>query len=105
LEVAKALGYNNIESEDELEEYGVSSKGYRLLYSTNLPSIVVRNVVETYKTLPELMKAKFEDLTTIPGVGKRRAEVILNALDKKKRNQEELNFLTSSEENAPKVGS
>jgi diadenylate cyclase len=104
LEVAKALGYNDIESEDELEEYGVSSKGYRLLYSTNLPSIVVRNVVETFKTLPELMKAKFEDLTTIPGVGKRRAEVILNALDKKKRNQEELNFLANSEEKAPKVG-
>lgn len=50
------------------------------------------------------MKAKFEDLTTIPGVGKRRAEVILNALDKKKRNQEELNFLANSEEKAPKVG-
>jgi len=105
LEVAKALGYKNIESEDELEEFGVASKGYRILYSTNLPSVVVRNVVERFKTLPELMKAKFEDLTTIPGVGKRRAEVILNALDKKKRSQEEIDFLTSSERQTPRVGS
>jgi diadenylate cyclase len=36
------------------------------------------------------MNATFEELTNVSGIGKRRAEIILGALNKKKREKEEL---------------
>lgn len=36
------------------------------------------------------MNATFEELTDISGIGKRRAEIILGTLNKKKREKEEI---------------
>jgi diadenylate cyclase len=47
--------------------------------------VAVKNVVENFKNLPNLMEASFEDLTNVTGIGKRRAEIILGALNRKKK--------------------
>ncbi len=65
-------------------------RGYRILYSTRLPTTAVKKVVESFTNLQELMNATFEELTNVSGIGKRRAEIILGALNKKKREKEEL---------------
>ncbi len=46
--------------------------------------------MESFTNLQELMNATFEELTNVSGIGKRRAEIILGALNKKKREKEEL---------------
>jgi diadenylate cyclase len=88
--IAKTLGYIDVSSEDDLEETILTSRGYRILYSTRLPTTAVKKVVESFKNLQELMNATFEELTNVSGIGKRRAEIILGALNKKKREKEEL---------------
>ncbi|PNR97967.1 DNA integrity scanning diadenylate cyclase DisA [Petrotoga olearia] len=88
--IAKTLGYIDVSSEDDLEETTLTSRGYRILYSTRLPTTAVKKVVESFKNLQELMNATFEELTNVSGIGKRRAEIILGALNKKKREKEEL---------------
>jgi diadenylate cyclase len=90
--IAKTLGYENVSSEDDLEETFLTSRGYRILYSTKLPASAVRNVVESFKNLSELMKATFEELTNVSGIGKRRAEIIIGALNKKKKEKEEISL-------------
>ncbi|KUK83294.1 MULTISPECIES: DNA integrity scanning diadenylate cyclase DisA [Petrotoga] len=88
--IARTLGYIDVSSEDDLEETALTSRGYRILYSTKLPTSAVKKVVESFKNLQELMNATFEELTDISGIGKRRAEIILGTLNKKKREKEEL---------------
>jgi diadenylate cyclase len=88
--IAKTLGYIDVSSEDDLEETTLTSRGYRILYSTRLPTSAVKKVVESFTNLQELMNATFEELTNVSGIGKRRAEIILGALNKKKREKEEL---------------
>lgn len=90
--ISRMLGYE-VSSDDELEERNIVPRGYRILYSTKLPTVAVKNVVENFENLPNLMEASFEDLTNVTGIGKRRAEIILGALNRKKKEAdfEELN--------------
>ncbi|WGS64160.1 DNA integrity scanning diadenylate cyclase DisA [Marinitoga aeolica] len=87
--IAQKLGYE-IETENDLEEFFVSPRGFRLLYSTRIPSIIVRNVVETFKNLDTLMKANMEELINVPGIGKKRAERINRAIKRKSEFSEKL---------------
>ncbi|MCP5455729.1 MAG: DNA integrity scanning protein DisA [Thermotogae bacterium] len=89
--IARVLGYE-VSSDDELEEHLLIPRGYRLLYSTKLPTVAVKNVVDNFKYLNNLMKASFDDLTKISGIGKRRAEIIINTLNRKKK-EAEVEFL------------
>ncbi len=82
--ISRKLGYE-VSSDDELEERNIVPRGYRILYSTKLPTIAVKNVVENFENLPNLMEASYEDLTNVTGIGKRRAEIILGALNRKKK--------------------
>ncbi|WP_121957519.1 DNA integrity scanning diadenylate cyclase DisA [Petrotoga sp. 9PWA.NaAc.5.4] len=106
LEIAKVLGYD-IASEDELEEEKLTSRGYRILYSTKLPSIAIKNVIENFKTLPELMKATYDELTDISGIGKRRAKIILDAINKKRKGKDfslsELNLISDEKDEVDKI--
>ncbi|MDN5341778.1 DNA integrity scanning diadenylate cyclase DisA [Oceanotoga sp. DSM 15011] len=87
--IARTLGYD-VSSDDELEEKIIIPRGYRILYSTKLPSSAVKNVVDNFERLPSLMEASFEDLTNVAGIGKRRAEIILGALHRKKKETEDI---------------
>jgi len=82
--ISRKLGYE-VSSDDELEERNIVPRGYRILYSTKLPTVAVKNVVENFENLPNLMEASYEDLTNVTGIGKRRAEIILGALNRKKK--------------------
>jgi diadenylate cyclase len=90
--ISRMLGYE-VSSDDELEERNIVPRGYRILYSTKLPTVAVKNVVENFENLPNLMEASYEDLTNVTGIGKRRAEIILGVLNRKKKESdfEELN--------------
>lgn len=86
--IAKKLGYE-VSSDDELEEKMLTPRGYRILYSTKLPSQAIKNVIETFKTLSSLMEASFEDLIDVSGIGKRRADTIMGLLYRKKKGAED----------------
>ncbi|AEX86129.1 DNA-binding protein [Marinitoga sp. 1135] len=87
--ISQKLGYD-IETENDLEEFFVTPRGFRLLYSTRIPSIIVRNVVETFKNLETLMKANMDELINVPGIGKKRAERINRAIRRKNEFSEKL---------------
>jgi diadenylate cyclase len=80
LTVAQLLGYGG--SADLLEQT-VSPRGYRLLHKIPLlPSPVVHRIVDQFGDLPSLLEASKEELVDVDGVGERRAEAIVDGLER-----------------------
>jgi diadenylate cyclase len=83
--IIKLLGYHH---SNNIGEEIVSPRGYRVLHKIpRLPSIIVQNLVERFKELPQLMMATIEELDEVDGIGEVRARAIKEGL---KRIQEQV---------------
>lgn len=83
--IISLLGYSVISN--PLEE-PVSPRGYRILNKvTRLPAVVISNLVEHFRTLPQIMMATIEELDEVDGIGEVRARAIKDGL---RRIQEQL---------------
>ena len=85
--IAKLLGY---ETFDNYDEVGVYTKGYRILNKIpRMPSNIVENLVEAFKSFQHILAADIESLDEVDGIGEIRARTIKQSL---KRMQEQLVF-------------
>lgn len=76
-QIAKALGF----SSKGLTESLVSPRGYRITNKVpRIPSNVIENLVEHFKTLRAILEASKEDLDLVEGIGEARARAIRNGL-------------------------
>ncbi|MGM7683937.1 DNA integrity scanning diadenylate cyclase DisA [Cytobacillus sp. Hm23] len=80
----KLLGYPQNTNIDK----GVIPRGYRALYKIpRLPSVVIENLIETFKNMNQIVKASVEQLDEVEGIGEVRARKIKEGL---KRIQQQL---------------
>ncbi len=85
--IAKILGYENFEDYDEIAVY---TKGYRILNKIpRMPSNIVENLVDSFKSFQHILAADIEDLDEVDGIGEVRARTIKQSL---KRMQEQFLF-------------
>lgn len=85
--IAKILGYENFENYDEIAVY---TKGYRILSKIpRMPSNIVENLVDSFKSFQHILAADIEDLDEVDGIGEVRARTIKQSL---KRMQEQFLF-------------
>lgn len=85
--IAKLLGYEYFDNYDEV---GVYPKGYRILSKVpRMPSNIVENLVESFKSFQHILAADIESLDDVDGIGEVRARTIKQAL---KRMQEQFVF-------------
>jgi len=76
--VVRLLGYSgNI----NIQEETISPRGFRILNKIpRLPSAIISNLVEQFKSLPQVMMATIEELDDVDGIGEVRARAIKNGL-------------------------
>lgn len=85
--ISKLLGYENFDNYDEV---GVYTKGYRILNKIpRMPSNIVENLVESFKSFQHILAADIESLDEVDGIGEIRARAIKQSL---KRMQEQFVF-------------
>ena len=85
--IAKLLGYENFDNYDEV---GVYTKGYRILNKIpRMPSNIVENLVDSFKSFQHILAADIESLDEVEGIGEVRARTIKQSL---KRMQEQFVF-------------
>ena len=85
--IAKLLGY---ETFDNYDEVGVYTKGYRILNKIpRMPSNIVENLVDSFKSFQHILAADIESLDEVDGIGEVRAKNIKQSL---KRMQEQFIF-------------
>ena len=85
--IAKLLGYENFENYDEVAVY---PKGYRILNKVpRMPSNIVENLVNSFKSFQHILAADIEELDKVDGIGEIRAQTIKQSL---KRMQEQYVF-------------
>ena len=85
--IAKLLGYDNFDNYDEV---GVYTKGYRILSKIpRMPSNIVENLVDSFKSFQHILAADIESLDEVDGIGEVRARTIKQSL---RRMQEQFVF-------------
>ena len=85
--IMKLLGYENFDNYDEV---GVYTKGYRILNKIpRMPSSIVENLIDTFKSFQHILAANIESLDDVEGIGEVRARAIQQSL---KRMQEQFVF-------------
>ncbi len=85
--IAKLLGYENFDNYDEV---GVYTKGYRILNKIpRMPSSIVENLIDTFKSFQHILTANIESLDDVEGIGEVRARAIQQSL---KRMQDQFVF-------------
>ena len=85
--IAKLLGYGNFDNYDEVAVY---TKGYRILNKIpRMPSNIVENLVDSFKSFQHILVADIESLDEVDGIGEVRARTIKQSL---KRMQEQFIF-------------
>lgn len=85
--IAKLLGYENFDNYDEV---GVYTKGYRILNKIpRMPSNIVENLVDSFKSFQHILMADIESLDEVEGIGEVRARTIKQSL---RRMQEQFMF-------------
>ena len=85
--IAKLLGYDIFENYDEVAVY---TKGYRILSKVpRMPSTIVENLVENFKSFQHILAADIQTLDEVEGIGEIRAKAINSSL---KRMQEQFVF-------------
>ena len=85
--IAKLLGYENFDNYDEV---GVYTKGYRILNKVpRMPSNIVENLVDSFKSFQHILAADIESLDDVDGIGEIRARTIKQSL---RRMQEQFVF-------------
>ena len=84
--IAKLLGYGNFDN----YEVAVYTKGYRILNKIpRMPSNIVENLVDSFKSFQHILAADIESLDEVDGIGEVRARTIKQSL---KRMQEQFIF-------------
>ena len=85
--IAKILGYEYFDNYDEVAVY---PKGYRILSKVpRMPSNIVENLVDSFKSFQHILAADIESLDEVDGIGEVRARTIKQSL---KRMQEQFMF-------------
>lgn len=85
--IAKLLGYENFDNYDEVAVY---TKGYRILNKIpRMPSNIVENLVDSFKSFQHILAADTEGLDEVEGIGEVRARTIKQSL---RRMQEQFVF-------------
>ena len=85
--IAKLLWYENFDNYDEV---GVYTKGYRILNKIpRMPSSIVENLIDTFKSFQHILAANIESLDDVDGIGEVRARAIQQSL---KRMQDQFVF-------------
>ena len=85
--IAKILGYEYFDNYDEVAVY---PKGYRILSKVpRMPSNIVENLVDAFKSFQHILAADIESLDEVDGIGEVRARTIKQSL---KRMQEQFVF-------------
>ena len=85
--IAKLLGYGTF---DDYDEVAVYTKGYRILNKIpRMPSNIVENLVESFKSFQHILAADIESLDEVDGIGDVRARTIKQSL---RRMQEQFVF-------------
>ena len=85
--IAKLLGYGNFDNYDEVAVY---TKGYRILNKIpRMPSNIVENLVDSFKSFQHILAADIESLDEVDGIGEVRARTIKQSL---RRMQEQFVF-------------
>lgn len=80
--IAKILGYESFENYEELAVY---PRGYRILSKIpRVPSNIVENLVNNFKSFQHIIFAEIEDLDKVEGIGEVRARNIKNSLNRMK---------------------
>lgn len=78
--IAKLLGYENFDNYDEV---GVYTKGYRILSKIpRMPSNIVENLVDSFKSFQHILAADIESLDDVDGIGEIRAKTIRQSLNR-----------------------
>ncbi|WP_025691687.1 DNA integrity scanning diadenylate cyclase DisA [Paenibacillus zanthoxyli] len=76
--IARLLGFS---STSVSAEESVTPRGYRLLNKIpRLPNVIIRNLVERFEILPNLMMASIAELDEVDGIGEARARGIQDGL-------------------------
>ena len=76
--IAKLLGYGNFDNYDEVAVY---TKGYRILNKIpRMPSNIVENLVDSFKSFQHILAADIESLDEVDGIGEVRARTIKQSL-------------------------
>ncbi len=85
--IAKQLGYETFDNYDEVAVY---TKGYRILSKVpRMPSNIVENLVDSFKSFQHILAADIESLDEVDGIGEVRAKTIKQSL---RRMQEQFVF-------------
>ena len=85
--IAKLLGYGTF---DDYDEVAVYTKGYRILNKIpRMPSNILENLVESFKSFQHILAADIESLDEVDGIGEVRARTIKQSL---RRMQEQFVF-------------
>lgn len=85
--IARVLGYENFDNYDEVAVY---TRGYRILNKIpRMPSNIVLNLVNSFKSFQHILAANIEQLDNVDGIGEVRARTIKQSL---KRMQEQFVF-------------
>ena len=85
--IAKLLGYDSFDNYDEISVY---TRGYRILSKIpRMPSNIVENLVDSFKSFQHILAADIESLDDVDGIGEVRAKTIKQSL---KRMQEQFVF-------------
>ena len=85
--IAKLLGYDSFDNYDEISVY---TRGYRVLSKIpRMPSNIVENLVDSFKSFQHILAADIESLDDVDGIGEVRAKTIKQSL---KRMQEQFVF-------------
>lgn len=83
--VVRLLGYPHTAN---MADESVSPRGYRLLHKIpRLPVVIMNNLVERFRRLPQILMATTEELDEVDGIGEVRARAIKDGM---KRIQEQM---------------
>ncbi|MBP3953380.1 DNA integrity scanning diadenylate cyclase DisA [Bacillus suaedae] len=79
-EIVKVLGFGKVVN---IQEQSVTPRGYRILNRIpRLPAPIIKNLIEKYGNLTNIMFASIEELDEVEGIGESRAKMIKEGLNR-----------------------
>ncbi|QTA38078.1 DNA integrity scanning diadenylate cyclase DisA [Thermosipho ferrireducens] len=85
ISTARLLGYEDIANINQLNDYHVQSRGYRVLRSiAKIPMTISHNVVKAFGNIFSISNADFSALKEVEGIGEKRAAAIIDSINSMK---------------------
>ncbi|ANQ53081.1 DNA integrity scanning protein DisA [Thermosipho affectus] len=82
ISTSRLLGYDDIANINQLSDYHVQSRGYRLLRNVaKIPMNITHNVVKAFGNVFSLSNADFSALKEVEGIGEKRATAIIDSIN------------------------